>query len=474
MGRGVGGGQAATASPDFYRLLQLDPDAPRELIAEAYWYLAGRLQVGRQERPGLREQLDALNEAYATLISPERRKIYDATIPRVRKLRRERARAVEKGSRRSWVPLLARRRTPRGLARSIDYYAVLYLDPATEPAIVHRAYSVLRVLHGNGLANADELVEAYAMLADPARRAAYDAFLPMAAESVSRPAVSPPSAAPMALPPTALEATASSAEAQASTPETVTPGPNMRVSAAKAPALVLRAVAAAARPAGRTLWWGLAGGARLSRRFVVWAWPIVRERSRQFAAWAWPIVRTWSRWLAARAWLVTKALARAAARATREAVRHALTWWRERRASAEPIEDWAVRSRLSRGLAGGAHSGSLGEGHLPGAVPQPAARLIVETGAQTGVVLELEGEPVTLGAGEECALRLPSDGGQVAPEHARIWQRQGRFIIRQLGGQPCILVDGRAIPWAVLEDGDRIEIGAHVVRFRLVGPDTEA
>jgi hypothetical protein len=44
------------------------------------------------------------------------------------------------------------------------------------------------------------------------------------------------------------------------------------------------------------------------------------------------------------------------------------------------------------------------------------------------------------------------------------------MICQLAAGQPGILIGGRAIPWAVLEDGDRIEIGDHVVRFELLEP----
>ena len=108
---------------------------------------------------------------------------------------------------------------------------------------------------------------------------------------------------------------------------------------------------------------------------------------------------------------------------------------------------------------------------LPELPLQAAARLIVETGPQAGAVLELTDEPVTLGADDGCALRLADEGGRVTGEHARICWRQGRFVIRQLvEGQPRIVVDGRALPWALLEDGDRIEIGGHVLRFQLLEP----
>jgi hypothetical protein len=135
----------------------------------------------------------------------------------------------------------------------------------------------------------------------------------------------------------------------------------------------------------------------------------------------------------------------------------AIAEYKQRQRLPPPVDDESVRSRLSGGLI--QHSDvQTEEGELSDVSLQPAARLIVETGPQAGEVIELLDEPVTLGADDGCTLRL-GDG---------IWRRRGRFIIRQLGGQPCILVDGRPIPWALLEDGDRIEIGEHVLRFQLL------
>src|SRR3990172_693643 len=150
LGRGTGGGHAAPNPPDFYRLLQVDPDAPEEVVVEAYWHLAGRLQSSRQAVPALREHLNALNEAYATLVNSERRKAYDAVLPRVSRLRQERARAIQAVGCRRWPAPPARRAPWRRTPRLPDYYAALCVDPRAEPAIIELAYSVLRLLQSNG------------------------------------------------------------------------------------------------------------------------------------------------------------------------------------------------------------------------------------------------------------------------------------------------------------------------------------
>lgn len=426
MDRGTKESQAATAAPDFYKVLQIDPDAPQELIAEAYWHLAGRLQESPQDQTSLREQFAILNEAYATLISPPRRMAYDATLPRVARLRGERAHSIGSAGQRSWVPLPGHGRARQALGRELDCYAVLGVDPSAEAAMIDRAYSLLRLLGSDGPGSKVwELTEAHAVLADPARRAAYDALISMPGEAAE------PPVAPEAQPPTATEVTA--------------PTPERPV-----PAAILEG-------------WVAAMG-RLLRHFVRWAWLLSREGSRRFAAWAWPITRKWSRRLAVWAWRAIKALARLAV----GAIKGAIAEYRQRQVLTQAIDDETVRSRLSSQLA--PVRGDAPERDSPSlqATPQPAARLIVEAGPQAGTILELRHEPVTLGTDDGCSLRLADDVGRVAAEHARIWRREEKFMICQASaGQPCILIGGRAIPWAVLEDGDRIEIGAHVIQFQL-------
>ena len=65
---------------DFYRLLRIDPDAPQELVAEAYWCLAGDIRDRLSRREGAERELDALNKAYAVLVDPVKREAYDETV----------------------------------------------------------------------------------------------------------------------------------------------------------------------------------------------------------------------------------------------------------------------------------------------------------------------------------------------------------------------------------------------------------
>ncbi len=49
---------------------------------------------------------------------------------------------------------------------------------------------------------------------------------------------------------------------------------------------------------------------------------------------------------------------------------------------------------------------------------------------------------------------------------ARVWSQRGRCLLHGLeGAEAGVLVNGEGAAWAVLEDGDSIEIGAARFRF---------
>lgn len=465
--------QGTREERDYYQLLQVHPRAPNDLIAEVYWHLATRLQGRRGEDGQVDWTLRALNTAYSTLINPESRAFYDQSCPRVRAVLSREPPTLKSRPRRSFLGRARDGKSPRAGGRHLDLYELLLVDREAEVNVISLAYAFQRqhVGYDVWVGRADPevlevLAEAFAVFSDPERRSAYDATL-------RAPPVPPPASALPAPPPVETPAVAS---ARGHGTTEVRTASRLAAGMARTMAYALwRGLVMAVLLSHRFAVWAWPIVRERSRQFVAWAWPIVRERSRQFAAWAWPIVKEWSRRLAAWAWLVTKALARGAARAARQAIGRTLARCRERRPSAGTIDDRAVRSRLSSALTPDRRTGPAGDCQPLAGLSLPAARLIVEVGPQAGAVFELQREPVTLGAGSGCSLRLTGDDGRVAPEHARIWRRQGRFMIHQLAaGQPCILIAGRPMPWAVLEDGDRIEIGEHVVRFELVGPDVEA
>ncbi|HCG74085.1 MAG TPA: hypothetical protein DE038_12420, partial [Nitrospina sp.] len=72
-------------SPDFYKLLGVKPNANQKEIDRAYQKLIGKFDSSEGERksldkPTLKEQIEAAQEAYDTLSNKEKREAYDAVV----------------------------------------------------------------------------------------------------------------------------------------------------------------------------------------------------------------------------------------------------------------------------------------------------------------------------------------------------------------------------------------------------------
>ena len=465
--RPTGGAHTATEPLDFYRLLRVDPDAPQVAIAEAYWRLAQELRMNRPRQSGVRAQLAVLNEAYATLVSPARREAHDVGLPYVKVLRQQRAKMLKSAKRHLRLPFIGRRRASLASAAECDVYAVPHAHPPAGLAGMNGGLVALREPQGGGPAPATGHTEEYPLLADSASRAAYDALVLRLAETGSRRPTFP------TVPSPAAEATASAAQ------------PRDPVQHRGAGALLWKGTCAPGRCllsfvrfgwsvvrrwSRRLAFWAWRTGrllARAARRFAAWAWPRVVAYARRFAASTWAATRASAIWIAARLWFMTKAACRLIAGGAGTAMAR----YHKRRASADLLDDSTIRSRLARSPAERSRATRPDSGGRSNAGPHPTARIVVEAGPQAGEVLELREGPVTVGADDCCELRLTDARGRVAGEHARIWCRQGRFVIGQLaGGYPHLVIEGRPIPWALLEDGDRIEIGEHALRFQLLEP----
>jgi len=101
----------------------------------------------------------------------------------------------------------------------------------------------------------------------------------------------------------------------------------------------------------------------------------------------------------------------------------------------------------------------------------PSGRLTVVDGPDRGKSLPLGEDAVTLGSDADCTLSLADPYGRVAGRHARIWLREGHFMLHHLaGGRYMTVVGENTVRWVVLEDGDEIVIGPHRLRFEAVAP----
>jgi pSer/pThr/pTyr-binding forkhead associated (FHA) protein len=84
--------------------------------------------------------------------------------------------------------------------------------------------------------------------------------------------------------------------------------------------------------------------------------------------------------------------------------------------------------------------------------------------AAGGRTFPLPHQPVTIGCDPECEIVLRDEA--VAPAHARIWFRDGRFLFHRLDRPREVKVSGRPLDWAVLESGDVITIGPFQLVFQ--------
>ena len=84
----------------------------------------------------------------------------------------------------------------------------------------------------------------------------------------------------------------------------------------------------------------------------------------------------------------------------------------------------------------------------------PSAHLVVVEGPDSGRSVELGEQAVTIGSDEDCALRLSDAGEQVGGRHARVWLREGRFMLHHLDRRLTTSIGERTVDWAVLEPGD--------------------
>ncbi|MCL0075456.1 DnaJ domain-containing protein [Dehalococcoidia bacterium] len=65
------------ASPDYYAVLQVHPQADREVIGAAYRRLAAKYHPDVNPSPDAADKMKQLNEAYEVLSDPARRAAYD-------------------------------------------------------------------------------------------------------------------------------------------------------------------------------------------------------------------------------------------------------------------------------------------------------------------------------------------------------------------------------------------------------------
>jgi hypothetical protein len=118
---------------------------------------------------------------------------------------------------------------------------------------------------------------------------------------------------------------------------------------------------------------------------------------------------------------------------------------------------------------------------LPGVRARPVARpsepgagrLVEKLERRRGDALDLGVEPIVIGSSRrECTILLP-EHPDVAPVHARIWYRDGKYTLVHAGGfRRHTSVGGEWIERCVLEHGDEVQMGPHTWLYEELGNET--
>lgn len=104
----------------------------------------------------------------------------------------------------------------------------------------------------------------------------------------------------------------------------------------------------------------------------------------------------------------------------------------------------------------------------PGGRAEGAAGYLEVLAGPDHALVFVDQTPVTIGSSPECGLRLPGADG-LAPEHARIWSRDGRAMIHHLARGLETRLNGRPTEWAAIAGGDVIELGPWSIRYHADG-----
>jgi curved DNA-binding protein CbpA len=402
---------------DYYRVLRLDPDAPQELVVEAYWCLADKLKAELAVRGAAESELAALNEAYAVLSITAQRDAYDRTVPRIVELRRQRAERAR--ARKPW-----RLRHHNGVSRT-DSYELLRVDETAPAALIARAYSILRTLRAKEGAPREhlaELAEARSLLLNAETRKTYDVSRkqgaapgPAIAKAVARPEVPKPTPNTRTVPSAADSFAEGLGRRSQEVSKTVKTVPASQRTTA------LAALAAAAARGGRT---ALAASGSLLRKAA------------------------------------TTGGKAASGKARADDKRPKRRRQQEEQSKVGELPD----ERLLRYAASSAASPQAAE-QAPELLSP--ARLILEHPDSGRQVIGLGERPVMLGGDASCDIRLTAEPGKVADKHAQIWFAGDRFVIHSLDQLCPTMIGGQTVNWAVLEDGDDIQIGDHRLRFEM-------
>jgi len=127
----------ATDEAQLFSVLGVLPSAPKELMVEVYWHLAGRVLTSAQRPPNADRELRRLNDAYATIMHADR----SAQAEAVAEPHPAAGDGLAGDEAPSLWPRIWRRDHPAASPRS-DPWRVLHLQPGASADVVDLAYDI--------------------------------------------------------------------------------------------------------------------------------------------------------------------------------------------------------------------------------------------------------------------------------------------------------------------------------------------
>jgi len=139
-------------------------------------------------------------------------------------------------------------------------------------------------------------------------------------------------------------------------------------------------------------------------------------------------------------------------------------FWTQRRRQAAAGAAIALRTPVGRNSATPvfAGTGPLGD-------PSKAEAWLDVVAPENFGTFALGEDPVTVGFTGDCTICLPEGADQIGTR-LRVWKREGVYMLHNLSRLGKVAVAGKPATWAILEDGDVIELGPSRLVFRTSEP----
>ncbi len=433
---------------DYFGVLGLLPTAPHELVIEAYWHSAHRLQGAASTDPSAQAMLVRLNQAYAWLTDPGD----DQSAKLLRRPLLEKQPETVTTERRGWLARLLKS-APKSAQASPNHWELLHIVPSASPELVKLAYDFWRrQLRGSLGAGADpaleRLSEAYQVIVAAASAAPDQADAGLeppdsSNEIVQQQAADVQQQAANETEPTAIEDPQTDVDIDTEEVEAPEEQPARSPWASRVwPAIVSTSGAAGHR----------------TRRFL----STFRER---IGKWVADPFHEYDRQMPLVLELQTPP--------EPGAVGADLTNMGDERLRSLAISVETERARIdqSRSQAHSALPSNTFEGDTEGPFEgvagrdpaSPAARLV----AESGMSWVIGAEALSIGSESTCDIRAGAGSPDAEHVTARVWARGEQVVLHALAPEPPVLVNGQRVTWALLEDGDTLQVDGIALRFEV-------